>query len=177
MWMFPRLKTWFLSFSKSKSFHVGTAHIWTILKLNTRILIISKTTPCGKALPISQPFRSLYTRFLRISKSISLLDSNAHIWTFHIQIRDYCASANRPACRMSLLIFETFEAWKSDSWEVANRPAYRTALPLFKKFTAWKRDSWASVNQRPCGTSLPISERFAARIRDCWVSGNQPHCW
>ena len=198
--MIRRLKTRFLSISKSINLRDGTAHFWTFHSLITRFLSIRKWTSLvdntahiwtfrtlNAILELQQifslsrwtahikTFRSLKTPFLTINQSTPLVIGTAHTCRFVVSKRNSWISSNRPPYRTAQHIYERLKAWKRVSWISTNWRPFVSALPLSEHFVNWIRYSWASENQLPCGTVLPISVRFSAWIHDYCSSANQTH--
>ena len=64
---------------------------------------------------------------------------------------------------------------KQNSWILAERQTYRTGITIFESFKAWKRDSWESAIWPHSRAEQPLCERFQASKHDSWVSWNLSH--
>ena len=129
---FPRLKTGFLSISKSKSFHVSNSHFWKFRNLNTRFLSIN-------------PIAWQHCPFLNVSQPEYTILEN---------------QKTDPLAGLHYLYLNIWR-WKLDSWAVGCRPHCRTSQTICELFVVWKRDFKSLRYWSLWRTKLLISARFA----------------
>ena len=184
-WQFlnvSRLNTRFLNISKSTSFLDSTAYIWTFAPWKRDSWASANRILSCRHCPYLK-FTSLNTRFLCICFSNHLQDGTARILRFTAWKSHSWESANSPACRMTLPIYERFAVWKDDSWEIANRSLCRTAKPIFESFagsnTISEHQKIEIISCRHCFylNVFSLNKRFIRISKLTHLHGGSAHIW